>query len=241
MGLAIGLDIKLGGLETCFTPKILFVGHAGAWYDPSDLTTLFQADGTTPAVVNGGVGKVLDKSGNGNHMVQVTGTKCPLLKQSGGLTWLEFDGADDFLAKSTINTVQPFNRLTAMRNIGGVFGDMLGADAAGNCAAQYNGGNLTLNADVGAACSRPMTANADVVANAFFNGASSSLQINNGTPATGNPGPAQINSLSAGALDGGGLPVPMRWYGDIFYPGTLTAAQIASVKTWLGGKAGIGI
>lgn len=44
-------------------------GEQGAWYDPSDLTTLFQDEaGTTPVTaVEQPVSRMLDKSGRGNH------------------------------------------------------------------------------------------------------------------------------------------------------------------------------
>ena len=52
----------------------LFSGSQGVWYDPSDLTTLFQdSAGTTPVTTAGQtVGKMLDKSGLGNHATQAT-------------------------------------------------------------------------------------------------------------------------------------------------------------------------
>jgi hypothetical protein len=40
-----------------FSPASLFSnGEEGGWYDPSDLSTLFEEDGTTPASVDGPVG-----------------------------------------------------------------------------------------------------------------------------------------------------------------------------------------
>lgn len=53
----------------------------GVWYDPSDLSTLFQdSAGTTPVTAVGQpVGKMLDKSGNGYHATQVTSTARPIL------------------------------------------------------------------------------------------------------------------------------------------------------------------
>ena len=87
-----------------FSPSALFAnGEEGGWYDPSDLTTLFEEDGTTPASVDGPVGKILDKSGNGNHLIQTTETKCPTLKLAGGLYYLEFDGIDDGLQSAAID------------------------------------------------------------------------------------------------------------------------------------------
>ena len=55
-------------------------GEQGAWYDPSDLTTLFQdAAGTVPVTaVEQPVGLMLDKSGRGNHATQATTTKRPI-------------------------------------------------------------------------------------------------------------------------------------------------------------------
>jgi len=81
-----------------FSPASLFAGGTdGAWYDPSDLSTLFQdSAGTTPVTASGQpVGKMLDKSGNGNHAVQATASKRPTYTTGGGLSWLAFDGVDD--------------------------------------------------------------------------------------------------------------------------------------------------
>jgi hypothetical protein len=61
-------------LET-FTPRGMFsAAEKGAWFDASDLTTLFQdSAGTIPVTAVGQkVGKWLDKSGNNNHAVQAT-------------------------------------------------------------------------------------------------------------------------------------------------------------------------
>jgi len=65
-----------------FSPLSLFAGGApGAWYDPSDLTTLFQdSAGTTPVTaVEQPVGRMLDKSGNNNHAFQATSASRPVL------------------------------------------------------------------------------------------------------------------------------------------------------------------
>ena len=52
----------------------------GAWYDPSDMSTMFQdSAGTTPVTaVEQPVGRMLDKSGRGNHATQATTTKRPV-------------------------------------------------------------------------------------------------------------------------------------------------------------------
>jgi hypothetical protein len=94
------------GSNTAFNPDSLFTGgFQGAWYDFSDLSTMFQdSAGTIPVTADGDpVGKILDNSGNGNHATQSTSSARPLYKTSGGLHWLEFDGVDDALVTGSIN------------------------------------------------------------------------------------------------------------------------------------------
>lgn len=89
-----------------FTPLNLFsIGEQGAWYDPSDMATLFQDDaGTVPVTAaDQVVGRILDKSGRGNHATQVTEASKPILRISGGLSWLEFDGVDDFMVTGSVS------------------------------------------------------------------------------------------------------------------------------------------
>lgn len=60
-----------------FNPATLFsAGEQGVWYDPSDLSTLFQdSAGTIPVTaLEQPVGRILDKSGRGNHATQSTNT-----------------------------------------------------------------------------------------------------------------------------------------------------------------------
>ena len=81
-------------------------GEQGAWYDPSDLSTLFQdSAGTVPVTaVEQPVGRILDKSGRGNHAFQATATSRPVLQQDASERYyLSFDGVDDFLQTSSIN------------------------------------------------------------------------------------------------------------------------------------------
>ncbi|MCZ4343146.1 hypothetical protein O4H52_16125 [Sphingomonadaceae bacterium G21617-S1] len=103
LGLGAGCGLPSGG--NGFHPASLFAnGEQGAWYDPSDLSTMFQDPaGTIPAVVDGAIGLIRDKSGHGNHASQSTAASKPTLRQSGGLYYLEFDGVDDFLSTNAID------------------------------------------------------------------------------------------------------------------------------------------
>lgn len=92
------------GIESLFA-----AGEKGWWYDPSDLSTLFQdAAGTTPVTAVGQpVGRVKDKSGNGNHLT-ATGTARPTLRQdASGFKYIEFDGIDDFLISAACTIGSP--------------------------------------------------------------------------------------------------------------------------------------
>jgi hypothetical protein len=90
-----------------FTPLSLFAaGEQGAWYDPSDFSTMFQnSTGTTPVTaVDQPVGLIRDKSGRGNHASQSTEASRPILKvDENGRYYLFFDGTDDFLTNAGID------------------------------------------------------------------------------------------------------------------------------------------
>lgn len=64
-----------------FSPLSLFAGSVvGVWYDPNDITTLFQdTAGTTPITTTGqSVALMLDKSGNAKHASQSTAGSRPI-------------------------------------------------------------------------------------------------------------------------------------------------------------------
>lgn len=69
------------GMMGFSVPMLFAAGEQGVWYDPSDLSTLFQdSAGTVPVTaVEQPVGKMLDKSGRGNHATQATSIKRPVL------------------------------------------------------------------------------------------------------------------------------------------------------------------
>lgn len=78
----IGLGLWLGTRQVGgFSPATLFAaGEQGGWYDPSDLSTMFQdTAGTVPVTATGQtVGLLLDKSGRGNHLTQATAASRPI-------------------------------------------------------------------------------------------------------------------------------------------------------------------
>lgn len=82
-------------------------GEQGFFYDPNDLTTMFQDAAGTVSVTGVGqpVGLIRDKSGRNNHARQTTSASRPILRQNAttGAYYLEFDGSDDYLVVAKDN------------------------------------------------------------------------------------------------------------------------------------------
>lgn len=75
-------------------------GEEGCFYDPSDLSTLFQDwQGTIPVTAPGQpVGLMLDKSGRERHAMQTNDDRRPIFDIDDGRPCITFDGATTFLA-----------------------------------------------------------------------------------------------------------------------------------------------
>jgi len=242
---------------------VLFVaGEQGAWYDPSDLSTLFQdAAGTTPVTALGQpVGLMLDKSGNGNHASQATSTARPTLGQdANGKRYLKFDGVDDFLVTPSID----FTGTDKMFVAAGVYSDNLTSGVIG-MVANHNGtgtksfalqvptgntnqitfyvlGNTTGSGATENGVTNPMravlTGMADLAApsrNLRRNGI-----VKSQTVAETGGGPFANSPLTIGAQSGG----TMRFFkGDlhslIVRGAQSTEAQIAAAERWVNSKTG---
>ena len=70
----------------------------GAYYEvhPDHLSQ--DSAGTTPVTADSQpVGRMLDLSGNGNHITQADAARRPLYRTDGTFYWLQFDGIDDRL------------------------------------------------------------------------------------------------------------------------------------------------
>ena len=80
-----------------YSPIQLFQNtERGAWYDPSDLSTMFQdINGTIPVTTVGqSVLMLMDKSGNGNHLYNGTQSQAPTLQNDGTNNYLQFTSAN---------------------------------------------------------------------------------------------------------------------------------------------------
>jgi hypothetical protein len=105
-------NLNEGGLQqgrpwVTFLPSNLFAAsEKGVWYDPGDITTLFQdTAGTIPVTASGQtVALMLDKSGNGINATQSDATKRPTFTIYPGTEYgyLNFDGTNDFMVTGNL-------------------------------------------------------------------------------------------------------------------------------------------
>lgn len=77
----------------------------GVWYDPSDLSSMFQDyEGTIPVRDNGDpIGLILDKSGNNNHARQINPELRPIYQIVGNVRTMYFNGVDSLLETNVID------------------------------------------------------------------------------------------------------------------------------------------
>lgn len=85
------------GMQQTWSPRVLFpaTGAGGCWYDPSDLSTMFQdTAGTTPCAVGSRVALLKDKGPFGYDVSQATTANQPYLRQESTTNryYLEFGG-----------------------------------------------------------------------------------------------------------------------------------------------------
>lgn len=212
-----------------------------AWYDPSDLSTMFQtgtrgAPGAAVTTTGDPVGLILDKSGNNNDLVQATSTKRPLYTVAGAAKYLLFDGVDDFMSCTTVSMVQPTTQFVAGQMVGGttsrffdgVARQLLGSQTGTDMAI------YALGSVIAAVQGMPTT---DLVWTGNFNGVSSVLYKDGVSFAAGDAGASGLASLVVGASNGTATEfLSGKVHGLIFVPGTVP--NLAPIVTYLGAKQG---
>jgi hypothetical protein len=222
-----------------FNPADLFVGgFAGGWWDPSDLSTMFQdTAATTPVTTNNDpVARINDKSGNGNHLLQATAGKRPLYKTSGGIHWLEPDGSDDFL-RATFAMSTTWDRMMAVRVTGGSFPkQMFGGVTANECL--YVDGSVGLTMFNGSA-NGPDAVTAVGTDYVFTERWAATCQLakdNNAYDST--PAIAAVNpgGLTLGASSSGADCLSFRFHGGWMVNKAMSGTEIANGRTYLGAK-----
>jgi hypothetical protein len=236
--------------------KLFLAGQQGAWYDPSDMGSMFtDTAGTTPVAADGDlVARINDKSGNGYHLLQATSTKRPLFKVSGAQRWLESDGIDDFMQVA----ISGWTDLTAVianailqDGTGPIGIEIAAATRAdtlfqmnapsnnGTCATTARGAAFAIQAQgiaafsVGVAQIRSSRLKQDDF-QFWKNGVSLAVDASGLWPAS----PLTVLSLfsaTGGAANFG----KEKFYGGVIRSPVLSTTERQTVETYLAGKAGI--
>jgi hypothetical protein len=242
-----GLGFRLGArARRRFSPRVLFAnGEQGVWFDPSDLATMFQdVAATIPAVVGAAVARIDDKSGRGNHAGQPTAAARPVLRQdAGGRYYLEFDGTDDRLVTAGFALAQPWERVSAIRQVSWASGRRIFTSGNGALAGLLYQNpaspQLCLFDGFAAGANGGAAVGAAAVVTERHNGAASQLAVNGGAAVAGNAGGTAASGISIGADPGGTNPAAFHFYGLCLVRAGLSEAQIAALRSHFAAKAGV--
>lgn len=238
-----------------WNPLALFANtEKGVFYNPSDLSTLFQdAAGTTPVTADGQpVGLIKDLSGNNYHASQSALNSRPIYKTDGELHWLYFDGIDDHLVSEySLQSRQHLMAISfellktsAQQGLIECFGDKEGdPDFKKGSRLLYSSNNLYYQQGDGT--TRFATAVAASLGKRVLTG-----RLNNRNVALGDNGTTTTNT-NAGDMayaaktyigSNNGItktPAKMNFYGALVLARNATNDELSKAKTYLSDMAGI--
>lgn len=243
-----------------WSPLSLFAaGEQGVWYDPSDISTLFQdAAGTIPVTAVGQpVGKMLDKSGRGNHATQATAAYRPVYQ--GG--YLSFNGTNSSMAAGNINFTATdkmtlFAGVTKTSNVSqiiaelsnnfnvnnGTFYLVTGSDAHGSGFSSASRGDAAASASQQAYKTFAPLGNTVLASTHDIIGDLSTLRVNGiaAINGTGDKGLGNFGTypLYIGGRNGSGSFFAGNIYGLIVRGALSTAAEIIQAETYTNSKTG---
>ena len=243
--------------------KLFANNEQGFFYDPNDLTTMFQdAAGTVPVTgVGQPVGLIRDKSGRNNHAYQTVSASRPVLQRNAttGAYYLAFDGFDDFLQTNSIDftATDKVSLFTGVRKLSNVtYGQIaeLGVDWFNNNGTFALSAPFGANATNAAFVSRGTTAASRVVTNIVapssivlvgignISGGACKLGIN-GTYGTSNTSQGTGNygnyPLYIGRRGGTTLPFNGHIYGLIGIGKLTSDSETAAIEKELAKRTGV--
>lgn len=160
-----------------------------AWWDASDLATITESGGS--------VSQWDDKSGNGHHLVQETGSAQPTTgaRTQNGRNVLDFDGVTDEFVYNGFNLAQPFTIYLAL-----IIDTQRGQAFVGGSGSRFAGqrtdaGNNGLRAFFGSSLNGGTMTSGPYIVEYVVNGSSSAMTANGATDVTGNMGSNNIDNL----------------------------------------------
>lgn len=219
--------------------SVLWIGTASAAGEYIEINTC-----SVKLATDTNVSDWADKYGS-RSVSQATANKQPLYVASGGpnnLPYVEFDGINELLKLTDATMVQPYTRIVLCQ-------PTVSDDTTGTV---YDGSNNTSGLlYVTAADFVSMFAGTQIqhvpsievsdwhVITCIFNGASSSIAVDLGTPKTGNAGASDPGGITLGARGGGTFPGDTRIVHAIEYSGVPSDSDLSMVKRYLLSRAGL--
>lgn len=180
-----------------------------------------------------------DQSGNGRHLLQATGTNQPSLQADGSIL---FDGVDNFLKCAAFTLNQPETVYILVNQVTWTGNDIIfdgDADGGGQLFQRTVTPTIALFAGTSSANNTGLAVGTYGAVVAVFNGASSLLQVNNGTPSTGDAG---ANNLSGFTLGSNGVTFSnIQVKEAILFPSAHSATTRAQVIQYLATVGGISV
>lgn len=212
-----------------------------AWYDSSDLATLWQDSArTTPATANADViGARDDKSGNGYHLLQTTTANKMTLRTNvlNGHPCVRADGVNDYLVKAfgtsyaQPNTMfQVFDYKSA--NFEFVFD---GTEVANRVLLTGSSPNLILSAGTNLAYAQALPTT-PIIFETLAKGASSNVTVNGVSKVTGNAGTNALVGLTLAARYTLGDNAEVDFFEELYYNRELTAQETTDIRVYLNSK-----
>lgn len=244
---AVSEELEILAEPLPFTPGELFSsGELGAWFDISDMSTLFQdVAGTTPVTSDGDpVALILDKSGNNNHAEQVSNSRRPIFRISGGLSWLE-STTDQRIGATGLYIPQPVSFALSFKQ-DTIYTDNQIIDRDDGGESQWRAFFSVRNSKFQLYADTFLNSGIDADLNKHsaictVDGANSLIRIDS-TSVTGNAGARKMSGFWMFDSDTGessGDTMDGRMYGGVIIGRTLTPAERSDLISYYNSKAGI--
>jgi len=219
------------------------VGRIPIGFLPSQIPSLKQWNRFNTDIIEtgSGVSQWGDFSGNGNHLKQAIDANRMTKEADGSVLG---NGIDQFLQADTYTLVQPEIIFVLGRHLSWTSDDRWfdgNAADSGTLFQRTSTPNLGIFAGAQAG-NISLALNTTGVVTVVLNGASSSIQLNNNAPVTGNAGTSSMSGFTLGAKGGG-----VGGFGNVQYQevivcsATLDTATIAQVINYLARVGGLSI
>jgi hypothetical protein len=186
-----------------------------------------------------GVSQWNDQSGHANHLKQAVAGSQPKLQPDNSIL---FDGVANVMGCAPFTFIQPEAIYLLFQQLGWTANHYILDGSVSNSGRVIQApGSPSLMANAGSSLPSitDLQQNTYGVLVVVFNGASSSIQVNNGVPVTGNAGASNMGGFTLGASGGAGLPSNIQVKEAILFPAAHDAATRRSVIGYLGRVGGI--